>query len=58
MFNIDESVWTLDLREGTGKLVSGAPEDDTSPDVELSLSGTDFVKLVMGELTPQQVRIQ
>ena len=43
-FKIDGASWTLDLREGEGKLTRGEPAD--AADIELTISDPDFVKMV------------
>ena len=53
MFDIDKEKWTLDLREGTRAVSKGAPAD--KPDLTLTVSDDNFVKLVNGKLGPQQV---
>ncbi len=53
VFNIDGEQWALDLREGKGSVNKGAPAD--KPDLTLTISDENFVKLVMGKLNPQQV---
>lgn len=57
MFNIDGDQWTLDLRpeSGKGSVMKGAPSD--KPDLTLTISDENFVKLVMGKLNPQQVGV-
>ncbi|KAL4457934.1 hypothetical protein ABPG75_012799 [Micractinium tetrahymenae] len=52
VFVIDGVEWTLDLREGQGKLTKGAPPEKA--DITLTISDDNFVKLVMGKLGPQQ----
>ncbi len=54
MFDIDGEKWTLDLRPGSRKVSKGAPEG--KPDLTLTISDENFVKLVMGKMGPQQVR--
>jgi 3-hydroxyacyl-CoA dehydrogenase/3a,7a,12a-trihydroxy-5b-cholest-24-enoyl-CoA hydratase len=54
VFNIDGDNWALDLREGSGSVKQGAPDD--KPDLTLTISDENFVKMVMGKLSPQQVR--
>ena len=56
MFKIDDEEWTLDLRpeSGKGKVSKGGPGSD-KPDLTLTISDDNFVKLVMGKLGPQQV---
>lgn len=54
VFNIDGDQWALDLRSGPGTVSKGAPAD--KPDLTLTISDENFVKLVMGKLSPQQVR--
>lgn len=53
VFVIDDSVWTLDLRVGKGKLYEG--ESKEGSDLKVKATEENFVKLVMGELSPQQV---
>jgi len=54
VFDIDGEKWTLDLRPGQRKVSSGAPEG--KPDLTLTISDDNFVKLVMGKMGPQQAR--
>ena len=54
VFDIDGEKWTLDLRPGSRKVTKGAPEG--KPDLTLTISDENFVKLVMGKMGPQQVR--
>lgn len=55
LFKIDGQEWTLDLRPGKGSLTAGPPPDGLKADLVLTISDTDFVKLVMGKMGPQQV---
>ena len=55
VFNIDGEQWTLDLRTGSGKAYKGTPENDEKPDLTLTISDDNFVKLVLGKLGSQQV---
>ena len=57
VFNIDGEHWTLDLRTGSGKAYKGTPENDEKPELTLTISDENFVKLVMGKLGPQQVSL-
>eukprot|EP00878_Enallax_costatus_P003979 GHUV01004201.1.p2 GENE.GHUV01004201.1~~GHUV01004201.1.p2 ORF type:complete len:129 (+),score=40.24 GHUV01004201.1:99-485(+) len=54
VFNIEGDQWTLDLRpeSGSGSVKKGAPAE--KPDLTLTISDDNFVKLVMGKLNPQQ----
>lgn len=52
VFNIDGEQWALDLRQGSGSVSKGAPAE--KPDLTLTISDENFVKLVMGKLNPQQ----
>jgi 3-hydroxyacyl-CoA dehydrogenase/3a,7a,12a-trihydroxy-5b-cholest-24-enoyl-CoA hydratase len=54
VFNVDGEQWALDLRQGSGSVSKGAPAE--KPDLTLTISDENFVKLVMGKLNPQQVR--
>ncbi len=54
VFDIDGEKWTLDLRPGSRKVSKGEPEG--KPDLTLTISDQNFVKLVMGKMGPQQVR--
>lgn len=54
VFLIDGQHWTLDLREGAGTVTQGPPID--KPDLTLTISDDNFAKMVMGKLSPQQVR--
>jgi hypothetical protein len=56
VFLIDGQHWTLDLREGAGTVLQGPPID--KPDLTLTISDENFAKMVMGKLSPQQVRLQ
>ena len=56
VFDIDGEKWTLDLRPGSRKVSQGEPEG--KPDLTLTISDQNFVKLVMGKMGPQQVREQ
>lgn len=56
MFKIDDEEWTLDLRSGKGKVSKGGPGED-KPDLTLTVSDDNFVKLVMGKIGPQQVML-
>ena len=53
VFDIDQEKWALDLREGTRAVTKGAPAD--KPDLTLTITDDNFVKLVNGKLGPQQV---
>ena len=54
VFDIDGEKWTLDLRPGQRKVTKGAPEG--KPDLTLTISDDNFVKLVSGKIGPQQAR--
>ena len=54
LFKIDDGEWTLDLRSGKGKVSKGGAGSD-KPDLTLTISDDNFVKLVMGKMGPQQV---
>ena len=54
LFKIDDEEWTLDLRSGKGKVSKGGAGED-KPDLTLTISDDNFVKLVMGKMGPQQV---
>ncbi|DBB07967.1 TPA: hypothetical protein ACH3X3_009347 [Trebouxia sp. C0006] len=54
LFKIDDEEWTLDLRSGKGKVSKGGAGSD-KPDLTLTISDDNFVKLVMGKMGPQQV---
>ena len=54
LFKIDDAEWTLDLRSGKGKVSKGGAGSD-KPDLTLTISDDNFVKLVMGKMGPQQV---
>jgi hypothetical protein len=54
VFVIDGDHWTLDLREGAGAVTQGPPIDKA--DLTLTISDENFAKMVMGKLSPQQVR--
>lgn len=56
VFSIDGEKQSLDLRGGKGKTYKGMPENGEKPDLTLTISDDNFVKLVMGKLGPQQVR--
>jgi putative sterol carrier protein len=53
VFNIDDEQWTLDLRSGKGSLTQGGPPEGEKPDLTLTISDDNFVKLVMGKLNAQ-----
>ena len=53
VFDVDKEKWALDLREGTRSVTKGAPSD--KPDLTLTITDDNFVKLVTGKLGPQQV---
>ncbi len=53
VFDIDGEKWTLDLTPGSRSVKKGAPEG--KPDLTLTISDENFVKLVMGKMGPQQV---
>lgn len=60
VFKVDDSEWTLDLRPSDsdgwkGTLKEGGPVDSDKPDLTLTISDDNFVKLVMGKMGPQQV---
>ncbi|GMH43684.1 hypothetical protein BSKO_11606 [Bryopsis sp. KO-2023] len=55
LFDIEGDCWTLDLREGNGKLTNAKPE--SKADLELKSKASDFVQLVMGKIGPQQAFI-
>ena len=55
LFKIDDEEWTLDLRSGKGKVSKGGAGSD-KPDLTLTISDENFVKLVMGKIGPQQVQ--
>jgi putative sterol carrier protein len=55
VFDIDGEKWTLDLTPGSRSVKKGAPEG--KPDLTLTISDENFVKLVMGKIGPQQVII-
>ncbi|KAF8060101.1 GLCNAC1PUT2 [Scenedesmus sp. PABB004] len=52
VFSIDGDSWTLDLRSSPGSVAKGAPGE--KPDLTLTISDAEFVRLVMGKLSPQQ----
>ena len=54
LVKIDDEEWTLDLRSGKGKVSKGGTGSD-KPDLTLTISDDNFVKLVMGKMGPQQV---
>ncbi len=47
-----DSVWTLDLKNGSGSVVEGKAG---KPDCTLELSDADFMGMVRGELDPQKL---
>ena len=53
VFNIDGEKWTLVLTPGERKVFKGEPEG--KPNLTLTISDENFVKLVMGKMGPQQV---
>ncbi|KAJ8787872.1 hypothetical protein J1605_022673 [Eschrichtius robustus] len=44
--------WTIDLKNGSGKVYQGAAKD--SADVTITLSDEDFMEVVLGKLDPQK----
>lgn len=56
-FKIDGSEWALDLRPGSnggkGSLKEGPPDDKA--DIVLTVSDDNFVKMVAGKQSPQQM---
>lgn len=46
-------MWTLELMKDVQRLTKG--ESDVEADVELKASEKNFVKIIMGQLTPQTV---
>ncbi|CAK0734671.1 hypothetical protein CVIRNUC_000465 [Coccomyxa viridis] len=52
VFNIDGEKWTLVLTPGERKVFKGEPEG--KPNLTLTISDENFVKLVMGKMGPQQ----
>ena len=55
VFDIDKEKWTLDLRPGKGSVVKGGPAEGDKPDLTLTITDDNFVKLASGKLGPQQV---
>lgn len=53
VFNIDGEKWTLVLNPEERKVFKGEPEG--KPNLTLTISDENFVKLVMGKMGPQQV---
>ena len=53
VFIIDGEKWTLVLTPGERKVFKGEPEG--KPNLTLTISDENFVKLVMGKMGPQQV---
>jgi putative sterol carrier protein len=53
VFDIDGEKWTLTLTPNSRGVKKGAPEG--KPDLTLTISDENFVKLVMGKMGPQQV---
>lgn len=53
VFDVDGTQWALDLREGSGSVTKGKPEEKA--DLTLTISDANFAQLVMGKLNPQQV---
>jgi putative sterol carrier protein len=52
-FKIDDSEWTLDLRQGeTPSLVDGPPK--TEPDLRVTINDDNFANLVAGKLGQQK----
>ena len=56
MFDIDKEKWTLDLRPGKGSVTKGSPEGD-KPDLTLTITDENFLKLTSGKIGPQQVSL-
>eukprot|EP01026_Neomeris_dumetosa_P014946 TRINITY_DN15573_c0_g1_i1.p3 TRINITY_DN15573_c0_g1~~TRINITY_DN15573_c0_g1_i1.p3 ORF type:complete len:124 (-),score=19.32 TRINITY_DN15573_c0_g1_i1:298-669(-) len=52
VFKIDDVAWSLDLRSGEGELIKGEIQGD-KPDLILTISDENFVKMVMGKLSSQ-----
>lgn len=56
VFKIDDTTWVLDLKEGgKGEVYEGPVKGNESADLTLTISDTDFVRLVMGKISAQQV---
>lgn len=53
VFDIDKEKWTLDLRPGKGSVTKGSPEGD-KPDLTLTITDENFLKLTSGKIGPQQ----
>jgi hypothetical protein len=57
VFVVDDETWTLDSRDGQPPSVTrGGPPAGAKPDLTLTMSDENFAKMVMGKLSPQQVR--
>ena len=52
VFVVDGQQWTLDLREGQGKLSKGPPPGKA--DITLTMTDQTFVNLVTGKVGSQQ----
>lgn len=52
-FEIDDETWTLEILDETKRLSKG--DSDLEADVELKATEENFVKIIMGQLTPQTV---
>ncbi|KAK9794037.1 hypothetical protein WJX73_008916 [Symbiochloris irregularis] len=52
VFHIDDEKWALDLRPGKSSVEKGAPKD--KPDLTLTITDENFLKLTSGKLGPQQ----
>lgn len=46
--------WTVDLRQGPGKVYAGPPDSGIKPNVTLTLEDEDMVALGTGKLNPQK----
>lgn len=55
VFDVDKEKWTLDLRPGKGSVTKGPPAKEEKPDLTLTISDDNFLKLTSGKLGPQQV---
>lgn len=54
-FNVADSIWTIDLKNGSGSLTEKAAE---KADIIVTVSDDDFAALAAGTLNPQQAFMQ
>jgi len=54
-FNVDGKSWTVDLKNGTGSVKTGAP---AKADVTITANNNDFISLMTGKANGQQLFMQ